>query len=170
MDTRNNLRGSHLSLGFLLGLAILLLIFFGCKRVEYVTVPVPEIHNEYHFLRDSVHTRDTIENYQMTVVREVDSTTMAQYGIQLAAAERAWLVQTDALKKQIRELRESRSDTTMKHDSIPVIVPHDVVKEVPREKHWWETLLEWLGTLSLGACLLWLFIKVFPLLRKTLIK
>lgn len=112
-------------------IATLLALFAGCKTIEYV--PVPEVHHEYHYTTDSVYHTDSIIDHQTTIIREVDSATMAQYGIKLKEMERAWLVQNDRLYKEIERLKQSKSDTVLVHDSIPYPVKVPVEVKVPRD-------------------------------------
>ena len=101
-------------------------------------VTVPEIHHEYHSHTDSVLMRDSVIDRQTNIIREVDSATMAEYGIRLEKAERAWLVQTDRMRRELSELRESRNDTVEVRDTINVPYPVEVVKEPPlKDKVWW---------------------------------
>ena len=101
-------------------------------------VAVPEIHHEYHSHTDSVIHRDSVIDRRQTVIRELDSAAMAEYGIQLRNAERAWLVQTDQMRRELSELRESRSDTVKVRDTINVPYPVEVVKEPSlKDKVWW---------------------------------
>ena len=67
-------------------------IMESCRSERVITVP------EYHTLvahqHDTLIQRDTVEREKRTIVRQLDSTAMADYGIRLENAERAWLVQT----------------------------------------------------------------------------
>ena len=101
-------------------------------------VTVPEIHHEYHSHTDSVLMCDSVIDRQTNIIREVDSATMAQYGITLKEAERAWLIQSDRLQREIQQLKESRNDTVEVRDTINVPYPVEVVKEPPlKDKVWW---------------------------------
>ena len=99
-----------------------------CSAQERI-VTVPEIHEVHHNHTDSVIVRDSVTDLQTTIIRELDSAAMAEYGIRLQKAERAWLVQTDRLKRELSELKESKSDTVIQRDSVPY--PVEVIKEVP---------------------------------------
>ena len=89
---------------------------------------VPEVHNFYHHDTDSVFINDSVIDHQTTIIREVDSATMAQFGIQMERQQRAWLIQNDLLKKEISMLKQSKNDTVHIRDSIPV--PYPVEKKV----------------------------------------
>ena len=113
-------------------------IMDSCRSERVITVP------EYHTLvahqRDTLIQRDTIERERRTIVRELDSASMAEYGIRLEKAERAWLIQTDALRREVSELRQHRADTVTVHDSIPYPVEVPVIKEVEKPPNRWQRL------------------------------
>lgn len=113
-------------------------IMDSCRSERVVTVP------EYHTLlahqHDTLIQRDTIEQAQMTIVRQLDSASMAEYGIRLEKAERAWLIQTDALRREVSELRQHRADTVTVRDSIPYPVEVPVIKEVEKPPNRWQRL------------------------------
>ena len=69
---------------------------------------------------------------------QLDSAAMAKYGIQLKAAERAWLVKTEELRRQIERLEAMSVSKDSVHDSIPVPYPVEVIREVPAELTWWQ--------------------------------
>lgn len=141
--------------------AVILTIIFvsmaGCRTV-YKPYPVPEIHTEHHYHTDSVNHTDSIIDYQTTIIREVDSTTMAQYGIRLAQAEKAWLIQSDKLYKEIEKLRTSKRDSIFIHDSIPY--PVDVIREVEKPLKQWQKGLIWWGVIVTLALILSIYIRV----------
>ena len=123
----------------------LLIMLAGCKTVY---VPTPEYHTEYHHTTDSVFHTDSIIDHKTTVIREVDSATMAQYGIKLEQAQRAWLIQSDRLYKEIERLKASKGDTVFIRDSIPY--PVFVDKEVPAKLSNWQIFLMTLGKVSIA--------------------
>ena len=92
------------------------------------TVMVPEVHNFYHHDTDSVFINDSVIDRQTTIIREVDSATMAQFGIQLERQQKAWLIQNERMMKEISMLKQSKNDTVHIRDSIPV--PYPVEKKV----------------------------------------
>lgn len=113
-------------------------IMDSCHSERVITVP------EYHTLvahqRDTLIQRDTIERERRTIVRELDSASMAEYGIRLEQAERDWLVQTEALRREVSELRQHQADTVTVHDSIPYPVEVPVIKEVEKPPNRWQRL------------------------------
>jgi hypothetical protein len=107
-----------------------------CTTTKYVTVP--EVHEHWHHSTDTIHQTDSIIDHQTTTIREVDSATMARYGIQLKQMQRAWLIETNRLQRELSELRKTRADTIHVRDSIPVPYPVEVVKEVEKSLTWWQ--------------------------------
>ena len=99
----------------------------GCKSTEYV--PVVENHTETIHHHDTVKQIDSTHTEITTIIREVDSAMMAQYGIQLKAQERAFLIQTDKLQKEISRLKEIQKDSVAKQDSVPKIAIKEVEKK-----------------------------------------
>lgn len=122
---------------------VIILCLCGCKQVEYI--PVETIKTEYKHTTDTVHHTDSIIDHQTTIIREVDSAMMAQFGIQLKAAERAWLIQNDHLQREIERLKEAHTDTIFKTDSIQVPIP------VERKLTKWEQVCLDYGKLMMGG-------------------
>ena len=131
---------------------VLLAIFSSCTTTEYVTVP--EVHEYWHHSTDTIHKTDSVIDRQTTTIREVDSATMARYGIQMSALQTAWLIQTDRLQREISALRATRTDTVHERDSIPY--PVEVVKEVPRERSTVEWVLLIIGLLAIA----WIIFRI----------
>ena len=128
--------------------ALLLLTAMGsCTTTKCVTVP--EVHEHWHHTTDTIHKTDSIIDRQTTTIREVDSATMAQYGIQMKDMQRAWLIETNRLQRELSELRQSHTDTIHERDSIPY--PVEVKKEVPAQLSWWQQT-----RLHLANIMLWL--------------
>ena len=131
---------------------VLLAIFSSCTTTEYVTVP--EVHEYWHHSTDTIHKTDSVIDRQTTTIREVDSATMAQYGIQMSTLQTAWLIQTDRLQREISALRATRTDTVHERDSIPY--PVEVVKEVPRDRSTVEWVLLIIGLLAIA----WIIFRI----------
>lgn len=154
------------SLCFLLWIAAIIvsLILEGCHPGRVVTVP--EYHEVVTHQHDTLIQRDTIERERKTIVREVDSAAMAELGIRLTSAERAWLVQTDELRREVSQLRQSKTDTVVQHDSIPYPVEVPVIKEVEKPPSRWQRLcmrvgktVMLLGMLAFGGGVLYLLLR-----------
>ncbi len=117
-------------------LVVVLLLACSCSK-NIVQPKEPDIptntHIEYVHTTDTVLKVDSIIDRQTLVIREVDSLTMARYGIELKNMQKAWLVESDKLFREIDKLRQSKSDTVAVHDTIYVPYPVEVIKEVPAE-------------------------------------
>lgn len=107
----------------------------GCKHIEYV--PIETTHTIEHHHTDSVREVDSIFKNKETIIMQLDSEAMAQYGIRLQAAERAWLVRTAELERQLQKMQHTKTDTFLKIDSIPI--PYPVVKVETKTNYggWW---------------------------------
>ncbi len=141
------------AMGIALLLALTVCALLGsCTTTKYVTVP--EVHEHWHHSTDTIRQTDSIIDRQTTTIREVDSATMAQYGIQMSALQTAWLIQTDRLQREISALRATRTDTVHERDSIPY--PVEVVKEVPRERSTVEWVLLIIGLLAIA----WIIFRI----------
>ena len=145
----------------LLFFAILAAGLAGCKQTEYV--PVVEMHDVHHWHTDSVKQTDSVYHEKTTTIMQLDSAAMATYGIQLKSAERAWLVKTAELERQIERLMAMSATKDSVHDSIPY--PVEVIKEVPREPSGIERGLMMVGILAIMIiiiCVVWKLKKFLP--------
>lgn len=117
---KRNKMGSKVA-KFLIAFVVIAALFMltGCKT-QYV--PVTEVHTEYKHTVDSVRQIDSIFHEKETVVMQLDSAAMAEYGIQLKNAERAWLVRSKEMEREIARLMAKKTDTVVKIDSVPKIV------------------------------------------------
>ena len=139
----------------LLLLAAVSIALTACKETEYITVP--EYHEVHHHHTDSIKQTDSVTVEKETVIMQLDSAAMAQYGIQLKSAERAWLVKTAELERRLQQLIENHTDTVHERDSIPY--PVEVIKEVEVEKplHWWQKALMFLGGAFIIGVAIWIW-------------
>lgn len=139
----------------LLLLAAVGIALTACKETEYITVP--EIHEVHHHHTDSIKQTDSVTVEKETVIMQLDSAAMAQYGIQLKSAERAWLVKTAELERRLQQLIENHTDTVHERDSVPY--PVEVIKEVEVEKplHWWQKALMFLGGAFIVVVAIWIW-------------
>ena len=139
----------------LLLLAAVSIVLTACKETEYITVP--EYHEVHHHHTDSIKQTDSVTVEKETVIMQLDSAEMAKYGIQLKAAERAWLVKTAELERRLQQLIENHTDTVHERDSIPY--PVEVIKEVEVEKplHWWQKALMFLGGAFIIGVAIWIW-------------
>lgn len=124
-------------------------LMLSCKTVEYVDMP--SLHTEHHWHTDSVWKTDSVIHEKETTIMQLDSAAMAQYGITLKAAERAWLVRTAEMERQIQQLMQMSQQKDSVHDTIPY--PVEVVKEVPAQLTWWQQT-----RIHLANIVLWLLL------------
>ena len=127
------LQGVGFVVMFIIALAICAM-FSSCTTTKYV--PMVETHEEHHWHTDSIYQTDSIIRETNTTIMQLDSAAMAQYGIQLRSAERAWLVRTQELERQLQQMARLIQDRDTVHDSIPYPVP--VIQEVPAQLTWWQ--------------------------------
>ena len=159
MKRLDSLEASYRCCAWGLWICVLMMIALwltSCTTTRVVTVP--EVHEVHHHHTDSVFKRDSVIDHKTTTIRELDSAAMAQYGIKLEKAERAWLIQTDRLQRELSELKEAKSDTVIQRDSVPY--PVEVVKEVPRKSTWFERSMFSVGIIALMALALFLAMKI----------
>lgn len=123
---------------FIVWVAVFISLFFlmSCSGTKIVTVP--EVHEIHHHHTDSIIRTDSVRDEKQTVIREVDSATMARYGIQLKQAERAWLVETNQLRREIERLQALQRDSVAERDSVPVPYPVEVVKDPSLGDRLWQ--------------------------------
>ena len=150
---------SMLSVTFLILAVLLLLSFSGCTSPTKV-VTVPEVHELHHWHSDTIRQTDSVVNNQTTVIREVDSATMAQYGIRLDKAQRAWLIQNDRLQREIERLQAISTDRDTVRDSIPLPVPVEVVKEVPAEPTLIQRVFFTIGVIAIMGLVIFIGMKL----------
>lgn len=114
----------------------------GCKSEEYV--PVEHVVTEHHWHTDSIRQTDSVFREKETIVMQLDSSAMASYGIQLKSAERAWLVRSKELERQIEQLRHMTASADTVRDTIPV--PYPVEKKLTK----WEKFKIDIGGVAIG--------------------
>ena len=130
-------------------------LFVGCKNVEYV--PVESSHTEHHWHTDSVHQVDSFYHEKETTIMQLDSAAMAKYGIQLKNAERAWLVKSWELERQIEALQRLTAERDTVHDSIPI--PYPIEKRLTK---WQQAKVDWGGWALLVLIILVVIAIYYP--------
>lgn len=133
-------------------MVVALALLSSCTTTRVVTVP--EVHEVIHHQSDTVIQKDSVIHEKETTIMQLDSAAMATYGIQLKSAERAWLVKTAELERQIERLMAMSATKDSVHDSIPY--PVEVIKEVPREPSGIERGLMMVGLLAFMVGIVWL--------------
>lgn len=145
--------------GFWIFVALLIVGWLtSCTTTKVVTLP--EVHEYHHWHSDTIRQTDSVTNNQKTVIREVDSVTMAQYGIRLDKAQRAWLIQTDRLQREIERLQSVSNTRDTVRDSVSVPYPVEVIKEVPMERGKMEWVLILAGCIAIVVVFLWIVNKL----------
>jgi len=137
-----------------------LLMLVACKTRRSI-VYVPEVRTEYVHTTDSIHHTDSIIKEKETTIMMLDSAAMAEYGIKLQAAERAWLVKTKELERELQRIAKMKSDTIIQIDSIPYPVP--VPEYIEKELSWWQKTRIHLGESLLGIMGVLLIIGIIKL-------
>lgn len=137
----------------------------GCTTTKYVEVPGPT-KTEVRHTRDTVEITDTLIDHRETIIREADSATLAKFGIQIRGMEKAWLIQTQQLQREINRLKEAHSDTVHVTDSVPYPVEVPVEKLVEKELTWWQQLRIHLGGIAFWLLILAAGVGAFKLYRK----
>lgn len=111
----------------------------GCKTTKIVkdthyVHDTTYIHeNEYHFQHD------TVIREKHTVVKMLDSSEMAEYGIRIGRAEQAWLVASTELERYLRYLQDQSTNInhTSHTDSSSVTNPPEPIY-IEKELSWWQ--------------------------------
>ena len=142
---------------FILAMGIVLFMY-SCKT-EYI--PVETSHTEHHWHTDSIKEVDSVIHERHTIIMQLDSVAMAQYGIQLKNAERAWLVKSWELERQIENLRRLTAIRDTTRDTIQV--PYPVEKKLSK---WQQTKVDWGGWAMLGVLVVITLFFVFSLRRR----
>lgn len=137
----------------------------GCTTTKYVEVPGPT-HTEVRHTRDTVEITDTLIDHRETIIREADSATMARFGIQISGMEKAWLIQTQQLQREINRLKEAHRDTVHVTDSVPYPVEVPVEKLVEKELTWWQQQRMQMGDIAFAFLGIALLYGAFKLYRK----
>ena len=145
------------------GIAAVLLLG-SCTTTRYV--PVVETHEQHHWHTDSVKQMDSVYHEKTTTIMQLDSAAMAKYGIQLKAAERAWLVKTAELERQLQQLERLTAERDSVHDSIPVPVPYPVTVEVPAQLSWWQRFRMNAGGIALGLLAICVGYGIFRFIKR----
>lgn len=137
-------------------MVVALALLSSCTTTRVVTVP--EVHEVIHHQSDTVIQKDSVIHEKETTIMQLDSAAMAKYGIQLKSAERAWLVKTTELEREIERLMAMSATKDSVHDSIPV--PYPVEKLVERPRSTLEKVLLCVGILTFMALIVFAAFKL----------
>lgn len=146
------MKGCFYSLLGIVILTILSLLLSSCKSVQYV--PVESHSVEHHYHNDTIKEKDSVITEKTTVIKEADSALVASLGLKLKSNERAILILQNEIQKLISEKQTSKSDTTIKIDSIQV--PYPVERKLTK---WEEAKME-AGGIAIVACTVAIFIFI----------
>lgn len=142
--------GMYLFVGTFMAVCIWLL--FGCSPK---VITVPEYHYERHNTTDTVMMRDSILRERNTIIREADSSMMADLGIRLQQGERAILVFRKELERALNQQKEVVHDTVVKVDSIRVAYP--VEKQLTKWQQFKQDVASWLFAIIVALVIAWLW-------------
>lgn len=127
--------------------AVILGMCSSCTRTVYV--PVKEVQTVFQNHTDTVHRTDSIIRETERIVMQLDSQAMAEYGIRLSNAEKAWLVREKQLESKINKLLEKKADTVIVRDTVPQ--PYAVEKPLSTMQKAWIKVGKICTTLFVGA-------------------
>ena len=144
---------------FLIGLIALLFSSCASKKVL-----VPEVHERIVHQRDTIYRVDSVLTSTTTIIRQADSTMMADYGIRIGNQDKAWLVKQDQDTRSASTVRFIMRIDSIVHDSIPKYVPKNVYVE--KEEPWYEKVLVFLGICDVAVALIWAYCKLSERARK----
>lgn len=142
------------------GVILLLLLSMALLSCHTQYVPIETVKTEYYHHTDSVKQVDSVYKEKETIIKELDSATMASYGIKLEGMQKAWLVQTRELERRLRELQEQRADTVINIDTVRV--PYPVEKKLSG----WQQFKVDFGEMILGLFFITVFVFVMWLILK----
>lgn len=86
---------------------------------------------------------------------------MARYGIQIGAMQRAWLVQSDRLQREVERLETLSQQRDTVRDSIPKPYPVEVIKQVPMDLTLWQRIRQSVGDFAILLLLMLVGRKIF---------
>lgn len=120
---------------------LIILMLCSCKT-QYI--PVVETHTEYINRTDTIERLDSIISEKTTIIKEVDSLAMSEYGIHVQGLQKAYIVEKNSIQRTINQLKESKTDTVIMHDSIDRSVVTEVNKLTVLQRlqcgTWWSLL------------------------------
>lgn len=127
-------------------------LLFGCSPK---VITVPEYHYERHNTTDTIMMRDSILRERNTIIREADSSMLADLGIRLQQGERAILVLRKELERALSQQKEVVHDTIVKVDSIRV--PYPVEKQLTKLQQFNQDVASWLFAIIVALVIAWLW-------------
>ena len=150
-NDKEDMKLSNILTGFVLGLAVCLLITMcsSCTTTKYVTVP--EYHTDTLLVNKTVH--DSIWVH--------DSVMVTQY-------QKGDTIYQETVKWHTKYVLQEVHDTTYisRTDSVPQPYPVEVVKEVPAELSWWQQTRMHVGGIVIWGLLIILVIYIILIIIK----
>lgn len=136
-----------------------LLVLSSCSATNKIAQPSSSTHR-YEVSRDTIYQIDSIYVSTHTIIREADSSALAEMGIQLNNMNSSWIIKVESLQKEIHSLKSRSCDTTYITDTI--WQPYEVEKIVETEASlnaWQQTRIA-IGNIAIIAALVWLVVKI----------
>lgn len=136
-----------------------LLVLSSCSATKKIAQPSSSTHR-YEVSRDTIYQIDSIYVSTHTIIREADSSALAEMGIQLNSMNSSWIIKVESLQKEIHSLKSRSCDTTYITDTI--WQPYEVEKIVETEASlnaWQQTRIA-IGNIAIIAALVWLVVKI----------
>lgn len=155
----------------------LLLMMTGCTTTKYI--PVESVRTEYRDVDTAVLYDIFVKRYEASMEREMlsdsvidrtrETVVLLENGdtarhdrerliYRASKSDRELESKVRAQDSIIRELRAS--NMTAVSDTIRIPYPVETVKEVARERSWWETMLLWTGGIAILVALISVCFKI----------
>lgn len=138
---------------------ILGMMMTSCSSVKPIVAPPVTTSNTHVVTHDTVMMTDSVYIYENTIIREADSTALAELGLEMEDLRRSWIIQTTSLQREIHSLQMANSDTTYITDTI--WQPYEVEKIVETEAslNAWQQIRLAIGNMAIIFFLIWLVVK-----------
>ena len=144
----------------------------GCKTAQPVYVPVLATDSTATASHDTQREKDSVIIERNTIIREADSSLLAELGIlgvKVSDNERLILVLQKELLQKTQQLEHTKSDTVTKYEYKEIPVPYPVEKEVEKPLTKWQQFCMSAGKVALIAaavCLVLLCLRLWQKIKK----
>ena len=125
-------------------LLLLYLLLVGCKATEVVYVP--KVHTVETIVRDTIVEVRIPEHYSEVVTLDTVSELYNPFAFSRAMVSQGRLTHTLGTRGSVTE--KVKVVETIIRDTIPY--PVEVIREVPRERGWWDKMLMWVGGIAIA--------------------
>ena len=119
-----------------------ILLFESCASPKIMETLTTKTVAEKEIARDTVIVRDSIIRETTTLIREVDSAAMAQYGITLRNDMKAFLVRQNELLKESNEKNEIAKVTREIHDTVYVQQKIPIEQAKQKKASFWQGIMK----------------------------